>query len=364
MTTYTSNGFSLYMTPDYDERLLGVEPSASIKVTLPDGVETFSYSSYPQPNDDNPKTVMHQEFTITEVNGRPVSEYGGQVEIGVVQLYWDGADGGSYSTTALLLDLWGGYVPDYGYVSGVSIFHVAGDPFPPVTTWQEGNAIYHSVTNMGPGIGRFAPDTPISLEDFFQEGGGGLHQVGTSGMDVLEGGAHDDILEGRGSADDLSGGRGDDQLFGGRGHDVLKGGGGHDVLKGGAGRDVLKGGGGRDTLRGQDSNDVLKGNGGKDRLFGGKGQDTLDGGVGNDLLNGGRGADTFVFSKGKDRLAGFGDNDFIDLRKADGIDSFEDLQASHISIENGHLVIEDDAGNTLTILNRGLSDISAEDFIF
>ncbi len=81
-------------------------------------------------------------------------------------------------------------------------------------------------------------------------------------------------------------------------------------------------------------------------------------------MNGGTGADTFVFSTGRDRLKGFGDNDIIDLRNADGIQSFGDLQASHLSEHNGNLLIEDDAGNTLTIFNRELSDISSSDFVF
>lgn len=348
MTTYTSNGFTLYMTPDYDERILGVESSASVEVYASDQMESFSYSSVPSPNEMSPTTYLHQYMEVTEVNGRPLSDYGVQAEVGtevgIVQLYWDGSDGGSYSTTVLILDLWEAFVPDYGYVTHTSVFYVAGDPLPPVTTVQEGNAFFYSVTGMGPGTGRFAPNTPISLDDFFHDGE--MHLVGTEGSDDLDGGSLDDFLEGRGSADDLSGG------------------GGNDWLLGGGGRDLLKGGAGKDILKGQGSNDVLKGNGGKDRLFGNKGQDTLDGGDGNDLLNGGRGADTFVFSKGKDRLKGFEDKDFIDLRKADGIESFEDLQTSHMMEENGHLVIEDDAGNMLKILNRGLSDISADDFIF
>lgn len=76
--------------------------------------------------------------------------------------------------------------------------------------------------------------------------------VATSGEDVtarkVAGTSGDDMLFGGASADRISGGSGNDVLHGGAGHDILRGGSGNDVLFGEGGNDVLHGGRGADTF--------------------------------------------------------------------------------------------------------------------
>ncbi|MEQ3679490.1 calcium-binding protein [Pseudophaeobacter sp.] len=175
------------------------------------------------------------------------------------------------------------------------------------------------------------------------------------GNDILTGNRQDNRLEGRG---------GNDTLKGQGGNDLLQGDDGRDRLDGGSGRDTLDGGNGNDTLKGQGSNDLLQGNEGNDRLVGGGGRDTLDGGNGNDVLLGNRGADVFVFSSGDDRVVGFGGTDEIDLRNAFGINDFNDLINNHATQNGNNAVISDDAGNTLTLVNRDMDNLNADDFLF
>ncbi|WP_193748323.1 calcium-binding protein [Leisingera sp. ANG-M1] len=139
---------------------------------------------------------------------------------------------------------------------------------------------------------------------------------------------------------------------------------GSDTLLGDSSKNRLDGRGGNDVLKGRGGHDTLNGEEGRDRLFGGGGRDTLDGGAGNDFLSGGKGRDVFVFSEGHDRINGLGRSDDIDLSQADGIRSFRDLRNNHLEERNGNVVISDDDGNTLTLLNRGISDLSADDFLF
>ena len=68
------------------------------------------------------------------------------------------------------------------------------------------------------------------------------------------------------------------------------------VLTGTSGDDVLKGGAGGDTISGLGGNDLLKAGGGGDLLDGGAGNDTLVGGRGGDTLTGGTGEDVFMVS--------------------------------------------------------------------
>lgn len=128
--------------------------------------------------------------------------------------------------------------------------------------------------------------------------------------------------------------------------------------------DELLGGSGNDFLKGRRGDDELTGGSGSDTLVGDGGKDTLDGGSGNDILRGGRGGDTFVFSEGKDRLKGFGRKDDVDLSGARGIDSFTDLISDHVVERKGNLVIKDDAGDRLILVDTDLDQLSANDFIF
>ncbi|MEM7059521.1 MAG: LamG-like jellyroll fold domain-containing protein [Pseudomonadota bacterium] len=63
--------------------------------------------------------------------------------------------------------------------------------------------------------------------------------VGTNGIDKIEGGGADETLDGLAGDDEIYGGYGDDRLEGGDGDDVLDGGRGSDLLIGGKGDDLL-----------------------------------------------------------------------------------------------------------------------------
>ena len=139
---------------------------------------------------------------------------------------------------------------------------------------------------------------------------------------------------------------------------------GNDTLTGNRQDNRLEGRGGNDTLKGQGGNDLLQGDEGNDRLVGGGGRDTLDGGNGNDVLLGNRGADVFVFSSGDDRVVGFGRTDEIDLRNAFGIDDFNDLINNHATQSGNNAVISDDADNSITLVNRDMDNLNADDFLF
>jgi Ca2+-binding RTX toxin-like protein len=92
---------------------------------------------------------------------------------------------------------------------------------------------------------------------------------------------------GTAGVDYMQGNNGDDQLYAGYGYDEIKGGYGDDQLYGEQGNDTLWGDEGVDRLEGGTGNDVLDG---------GAGNDVLVGGLGNDTLTGGTGGDTFRFN--------------------------------------------------------------------
>ncbi|MEM9344373.1 MAG: calcium-binding protein [Pseudomonadota bacterium] len=227
-------------------------------------------------------------------------------------------------------------------------------------------------------------------------GDGGLDRLfGGTGEDVLDGGAGDDALFGGAEADRLYGGEGADALNGEAGFDWLEGGDGDDALDGGAqadslfgqaGADTLIGGQGLDRLFGGTGDDVLDGGTGNDRLFGDNGNDVLAGGSGDDFLSGGAGFDRLAGGRGDDVLTGnfnadtfvfedgFGDdvitdfaatNDFekIDLAGVAAIAGFSDL-ADHMSQAGSDVVIDDHAGNTITLQGVDLAELDSMDFIF
>jgi len=95
----------------------------------------------------------------------------------------------------------------------------------------------------------------------------------------------------------------DGDLTGSSGADVLVGGADDEVIRGRAGDDTLLGCGGSDKLRGGRGNDTLDGGPGTDRLNGGSGHDLLQSSGNDDVLAGGRGRDTFyVKSDGTGRF--------------------------------------------------------------
>ncbi|OLP58673.1 hypothetical protein BJF93_17740 [Xaviernesmea oryzae] len=143
---------------------------------------------------------------------------------------------------------------------------------------------------------------------------------------------------------------------------------GNDMIKGSAANDHLWGGAGNDRIDGSAGNDILRGDNGNDVLLGGLGADTLDGGAGNDTLTGGAGSDRFVFSAGKDKATDFKAKgsafDTVDLSFATKITDFATLQASYMKQAGAHVVIQDGLGDTLTLQNVKIADLSADNFFF
>ncbi|MET3339213.1 beta strand repeat-containing protein [Bradyrhizobium ottawaense] len=130
---------------------------------------------------------------------------------------------------------------------------------------------------------------------------------------------------------------------------------GHDTILGGV-----------TSVAGSNFNDTITGSGGNDQLFGNGGNDLLSGGAGNDGLNGGIGADTFVYAAGggADTIGDFlqADADKIDLTGIPGVSTLADVQA--LATQQGpNTVINFGNGDTLTLLNVTLSNLTAADFI-
>ena len=86
---------------------------------------------------------------------------------------------------------------------------------------------------------------------------GGTAQGDTlSGIELVQGSAHDDTITGSENSDVIYGGDGNDAIFGRAGNDYLFGGAGNDIINAEAGDDMLDGGEGNDTLNGGIDNDV------------------------------------------------------------------------------------------------------------
>ena len=223
--------------------------------------------------------------------------------------------------------------------------------------------------------------------DDLAEGGNGSDNIwGGFGKDTLSGGLGDDKLYGQDAGDNIWGGAGNDTLDGGNGWDNLWSGLGNDVLSGGygndrlygqeggdklwgnSGDDTVDGGSGWDSMWGGDGNDVLSGSWGNDNLYGQDGADTLNGGRGNDYLLGGSGNDTFVFTPGDgndtlgDFVAGAGSDDVIDVSAFTQSSLSEILNLSSQSGDD--VVINLDAGTSLTLLGVNVADLSEDDFLF
>ena len=219
-------------------------------------------------------------------------------------------------------------------------------------------------------------------------------------IEMLRGSAYDDKFTGNGKANYFRGLDGADTLNGGGGRDQVRydrderyggsdgvtvklnkgfaidGFGDRDTLKkiedvrGSELRDAITGNGGRNKLEGEGGYDKLYGLGGSDMLEGGRGRDTLDGGSGNDLLSGDQDADCFVFSNGfgDDTITDFqteGRKEMIDLDNVSTIKNFRDLKNNHLSEDaDGNAVISDNRGNTITLEDVAMGDLSGNDFIF
>ena len=242
---------------------------------------------------------------------------------------------------------------------------------------------------------------------------------GSEHADRLSGGRGDDALWGQSGNDTLAGADGDDWLAGQDGDDVLTGGSGDDRLQGGAGADALDGGAGHDTLiydasdagvsvdlakgtgsgghaagdtfenvetvngsehadrlTGGPGDDTLWGQGGNDTLAGGDGDDWLAGQDGDDVLTGGRGDDAFAFyaatANGENIIRDFadgpspdGEQDLIWVYGDLGFESLVLTASGDDAVitagsETGriHITLEN------FLVDRQLSDLTAEDFVF
>ena len=135
------------------------------------------------------------------------------------------------------------------------------------------------------------------FEDFLARMTGGSsdhdHMNGTTGNNILYGGASADTVAGMAGNDRLDGGSGDDKVWGGSGNDQLGGGAGADILVGGFGADRMDGGNGNDVLLSRsDAGEMVAAQDGTTLLFAAESAAFT---AVNDTLVGGRGADTFRF---------------------------------------------------------------------
>ena len=130
---------------------------------------------------------------------------------------------------------------------------------------------------------------------------------------------------------------------------------GNDLLIGGAGQDFLLGGSGNDTIRGQ---------GNDDRLFGGSGNDVLLGDRGNDRVEGQDGSDLLIWNNGdgSDFMEGGAGNDFVQVNGANGAgDDFSiDPNGERVRFQRNNLgLFTLDIGTTenLDVNGQGGSDV-------
>ena len=250
----------------------------------------------------------------------------------------------------------------------------------------------------------------VDLDDL--NGGATLPFIGTESANTINGTAADNRIEGNGGNDKLYGQGGNDVLIGGADDDVLLGGAGADSLNGGSGfdraqytdatagvivdlqvasantgiaagdtfvsierlygssyDDNLRGDGAANILWGHYGNDSLFGRGGNDNLSGMDGNDKLYGQSGNDVLTGGADNDTFIFESefGQDTITDFDVSQFgerISLRDVAAITDFSDLIDNHLTQSGGNSIIDDGAGNTITLIGVSVGVLDVEDFIF
>ena len=193
--------------------------------------------------------------------------------------------------------------------------------------------------------------------------------LGELGVDILYGGAGDDLVLGGNRDDQLFGEDGNDRTFGGNGNDIVDSGAGEDIVRGGSQDDILNGGAGNDVVFGGTGRDDISGGDGNDLIFGRGGFDVLNGGAGDDILEGGVQADQFVFQGafGNDTITDFSatnNAERINLSAVSEISDFQDLIDNHLRQIGNDVLIDDLAGNTITLKGVQLSDLDAVDFVF
>ncbi len=217
-----------------------------------------------------------------------------------------------------------------------------------------------------------------------------------TGTDTLAGDANANQIWGGGGNETITGRENTDTLHGEAGNDTLLGGADSDVLIGGIGADTLGGGSQDDTadysasdagvtvnlqtgagLGGHAQGDVLVsiedviGSAFADVIVGKNNvwDNVFDGRGGNDTYTGGLGNDVFVFrlNEGADTITDFVAGGIVDAVQLVGFgasfDSFGEIIAAATQI-GADTVIDFGAGQTLTLQNVTLANLSSGDFIF
>lgn len=228
---------------------------------------------------------------------------------------------------------------------------------------------------------------------------------GTTGPDVIDGGAEedqingledDDILSGLGGNDIITGGDGKDEIYGGAGNDKLYGNADNDTIEGGDGDDFIEGGAGEDSIDGGNGFDTvsyatstagvtidLNNQNGTDKQSGGDAQDdileNIEGVIGSakadtitgnnlfgDVIEGGAGAD-ILDGQGEDPMLDFGFFEFdtvsyagssaavtVSLGKNGVTTTGKGGDAEGDQITNFENIIGSGLGDTLTIAENGM----------
>ena len=234
------------------------------------------------------------------------------------------------------------------------------------------------------GWGGAAGDTIFMVENL----------IGSAYRDTLVGSNVANVIDAGAGGGTIYALDGDDTLIGGTGADVMYGQNGIDTVSyassasgigarldgivgwGGAAGDTifqvenLIGSAHRDTLVGSNVANVIDAGAGGGTIYGLGGDDTLIAGTGADVMYGQTGADKFVFSDGfgNDKIADFEVTnllEIIDLSDVSSIVDFGDLRDNHINQIGADVLIDDLAGNTVTLEGVVLAELlDANSFVF
>jgi Ca2+-binding RTX toxin-like protein len=204
-----------------------------------------------------------------------------------------------------------------------------GDPLPSWLTFDPGTRTI-SGTPGADQVGSLsiriaATDTSgLSASDTFDLKVATLNRTltGTSGADILVGGAGNDTITDSNGSDTIDGGDGDDVISdGGSGTNMLRGGDGNDVITFSAvANNMIEGGAGNDLLK----MDALNGS---SLLY----ANTFAGGTGNDRMESGGSTDTYLFNRG-DGQDVISDDDRLYYQKLDKLVFGEGIATTDVTV--------------------------------
>jgi Ca2+-binding RTX toxin-like protein len=204
-----------------------------------------------------------------------------------------------------------------------------GDPLPSWLTFDPGTRTI-SGTPGADQVGSLsiriaATDTSgLSASDTFDLKVATLNRTltGTSGADILVGGAGNDTITDSNGSDTIDGGDGDDVISdGGSGTNMLRGGDGNDVITFSAvANNMIEGGAGNDLLK----MDALNGS---SLLY----ANTFAGGTGNDRMESAGSTDTYLFNRG-DGQDVISDDDRFYYQKLDKLVFGEGIAATDVTV--------------------------------